>query len=171
MALSLQHFTFRKFFYFLTDNKQQTTNKEPIMGTRSNIQVEFTPGKSLAVYAHWDGYPSHMGRMLLNHYNTKAKALELISHGDLSCVYASCKKPKGHTHDNPVKGYCIYYGRDRGETEDNIQPHVIDTFKISHIKQGQEFQYQFTKGKWFVDHNTGNWEMLTERYILEHDDY
>ena len=142
------------------------------MGTRSNIQAEFTPGKSLAIYAHWDGYPSGLGSKLLKHYNTKAKALELVSHGDVSPVQASCKKPKGHTFDNPKEGYCSYYGRDRQEHEGDIKPDVVDTkpdvvdtFKISPIKQGQEWQYQFTKGKWFVDCNTGKWQELTQELV------
>jgi len=137
------------------------------MGTRSNIQAEFTPGKSLAIYAHWDGYPSGMGSKLLKHYNTKAKALELVSHGDVSSVQASCKKPKGHTFDNPKEGYCSYYGRDRNETGNGIKPDVVDTFKISPIKQGQEWQYQFTKGKWYVDCNTGNWQELTPELVAD----
>jgi len=135
------------------------------MGTRANIQVEFAPGKSLAIYTHWDGYPAAMGSKLLSNYKTKAKALELVSHGDISSLQSSCKKPKGHTFDNPKEGYTTYYGRERGADENDIQPHVVDTYKISSIKQGQEWQYQFTKGRWFVDCNTGNWQMLTAELV------
>lgn len=122
------------------------------MGTRSNIQVEIAPGKSLAIYAHWDGYPSHMGKMLLNHYNTQEKAEELVRLGDVSSV-------------KPTLDQCQFYKRDRKESGDEIEPHEVDTFKISHIKQGQEWQYQFTKGRWFVDCNTGNFQMLTQELI------
>ena len=135
------------------------------MATRSNIQVEISDGKSLAIYAHWDGYPSYMGRMLLENYNTQEKALALVTPGDISSINKFCDKPEGHTFDNPVKGYTTYYGRDRGE--EDCEAHEIDTFTISDIKQGQEWQYQFADGKWFVDHNTGKWTELTEQYILD----
>jgi len=122
------------------------------MGTRSNIQVEIASGKSLAIYAHWDGYPSHMGQQLLDNYNTQEKAEELVRMGDMSSI-------------GPTLKDCEFYKRDRDETGDDLEPHEVDTFKISSIKQGQEWQYQFTNGRWFVDHNTGHFEMLTQEYI------
>ena len=124
------------------------------MATRSNIQVEIAPGKSLAIYAHWDGYPSHTGQQLLDYYNTQEKAEELVRMGDMSSI-------------GPTLEECEFYKRDRQETGENIEPHEVDTWKISEIKQGQEWQYQFANGKWFVDHNTGHFEMLTQEYIDE----
>lgn len=122
------------------------------MGTRSNIQVEISDGKSLAIYAHWDGYPSHMGQHLLDHYNTQELAEDIVRHGDMSSIGQTIKD-------------CVFYKRDRDEDGEHIEPHEIDTFTISSKKQGQEWQYQFVNGKWYVDHNTGTWTELTQEYI------
>ena len=74
------------------------------MSTRSSISVEISEGQSLCVYCHWDGYPSHNGRILLNHYNTQELAEALVRIGDISVLDASIEKPEGHTFDNRVKG-------------------------------------------------------------------
>ena len=89
------------------------------MSTRSDIIVHMSNGKWARVYCHWDGYPSHNGKILFNHYNTQKLAEKLIKHGDMSYLDKKCGKPKGHSYDTPVKGYTVYYGRDRGETETN----------------------------------------------------
>ena len=85
------------------------------MGTRSNIIVEREDGKWCRIYSHWDGYPSHHGPLLLNHYNRQARAKSLVSYGDLSSLDRHNNKPPGHSYDTPVKGHTVYCGRDRGE--------------------------------------------------------
>ena len=126
------------------------------MGTRSNIQVEIAPGKTLAIYAHWDGYPSHMGQHLLNHFNTQELAEGIVRRGDMSSI--------GQTIDD-----CVFYKRDREEDGPHIEPHEIKTFEISSKKQGQEWQYQFVDGKWHVGkhvHPTGQkWLELTQEIV------
>ena len=71
------------------------------MATTSSISV-FNPETNLwhSVYCHWDGYLSHNGKILFEHYSTIDLALKLVSEGDMSIL---------------GEGYCIYYGRDRGE--------------------------------------------------------
>lgn len=39
------------------------------MSTRSTIAMRYPDGHVKAVYAHWDGYPSHNGKILLEHYS------------------------------------------------------------------------------------------------------
>ena len=85
------------------------------MGTRSDIIVKLSNGTWKRIYCHWDGYLSHNGQILLEHYNTQEKAEALVLPGDLSSLAESCEKPDGHTFNAPVKGHCVYYGRDRGE--------------------------------------------------------
>jgi hypothetical protein len=51
------------------------------MATRSFIIVANPKGDFTGSYCHWDGYPSHNGRILLEHYSSKAKARELIRLG------------------------------------------------------------------------------------------
>jgi len=85
------------------------------MGTRSDIIVHRADGKWARVYCHWDGYLSHNGRILFDHYTSQKQAEKLVSHGDMSSLAPRCSKPKGHSFDKPVKGFTVYYGRDRGE--------------------------------------------------------
>ncbi len=39
------------------------------MATRSTIALEFADGTIGQVYAHWDGYLAHNGKMLLEYYS------------------------------------------------------------------------------------------------------
>ena len=95
------------------------------MGTRSDIIVHRTDGKWARVYCHWDGYLDHNGQILFEHYETQSKAEELIAPGDMSSLSEKCSKPDGHSYETPVKGYTIYYGRDRGEKK--VDAKVGDT--------------------------------------------
>jgi hypothetical protein len=88
------------------------------MSTRSDIIVHCTDDKWRRIYCHWDGYLEHNGRILFDSYTDRVQATVLIMPGDLSSLHAKCSKPpRGHTFEKPKKGYCVYYGRDRGETE------------------------------------------------------
>ena len=54
------------------------------MATRSTIGVLNTDGSVTAVYCHWDGYPEHNGKILIENYTTEEKVRELISFGSIS---------------------------------------------------------------------------------------
>ena len=128
------------------------------MSTRSFIVKENSDGNLRAVYAHWDGYPTHNGRILLEHYSNSEKLEALLDEGDIS----SLKKNIGEKHDFGSNGsyeespqvkneWTTFYGRDRGETEissnsfDNIEKFLTWT-KTS----GAEYLYVFTKDDQWV---------------------
>lgn len=90
------------------------------MGTRSDIIVCLKGGKWRRIYCHWDGHLKHNGATLHEHYNSQAKAEKLVALGDLSILAPKCTRPKGHTFEQPVKGYCVAYGRDRKECSSPI---------------------------------------------------
>ena len=94
------------------------------MSTRSLIAMRELPktktgrGNSnlRVIYCHWDGYPSHNGRILLENYTTPEKVRALLNLGDLSVLAPNL----GHKHDfNEAselhEGQCTSYRRDRGE--------------------------------------------------------
>ena len=61
------------------------------MSTRSWVAIQSAShdkegGVCQFVYSHYDGYPSGVGLTLLKHYNSKSKAKELISGGDISNI-------------------------------------------------------------------------------------
>lgn len=120
------------------------------MGTRSDIIVQRTDGKWARIYCHWDGYVSHNGHILYNHYNSQKMAEKLVKLGDLSSLgevigikhsfdwqtklidkyrngpdrdrYDAYKSdPKYALYSR----MCLAYGRDRGET--GVEARVGDT--------------------------------------------
>jgi hypothetical protein len=121
------------------------------MATRSSIAIEKKDGKFLGIYCHWDGYIENNGSILFQYYDTYEKALKLIEKGDLSSLNNSCKKPKNHSFDNPVEGYCIYYHRDKGEDWEDVKPCETDTYEEMISKIGQGYDYIFKNGEWFTD--------------------
>lgn len=56
------------------------------MSTPSFIRVLCKEGIIKFVYCHSDGYPSYLGKMLLEHYNTPELATALVDLGSLSMV-------------------------------------------------------------------------------------
>jgi hypothetical protein len=89
------------------------------MGTPAVIAVK--DGDNVTwTSVNYDGYIDHTGRMLVEHYNDAESVKALIALGDLSVLGKSIECPDGHSFDNPVRGYTIAYGRDRGE--DNVDP-------------------------------------------------
>ena len=116
------------------------------MATRSTIAVKQADGTIKGIYCHWDGYPSHNGKILVEHYNTQELAEKLIAPGFLSSLAPSCDKPAGHTFEEPVEGHSVYYGRDRGET--NVDPFVFPTHAGLVKAQGQEYDYLWDGSQW-----------------------
>ena len=101
------------------------------MATRSRIGIELKNGSVLSVYHHWDGYPEWLGRILNTHYNTRAKAAELIDGGDMSVCWNDNNEPE-------------YYSA-RGE---NCPPRH-DADLNEYLCDSEEYSYIFTKeGVW-----------------------
>jgi hypothetical protein len=131
------------------------------MGTNSSITVKI--GKKYhSIYCHWDGYLSHNGEKLLKYYNSQERAESLVELGDLSLLGNFNTKLNGHSFDTPVEDYCIYYGRDRGET--NVDPIVADNFDVIMDKNEREYNYLFDDGYWYVDIK-GDLSLLTRDLI------
>lgn len=120
------------------------------MGTRSRIGLETANGSVYSIYCHWDGYPSHNGKILLEHYSDPDKLRELIDLGDISTLApilgVKC------SFDNPIKGQVIAFGRDRGETD--VEAKVDDhreMFFADAFECGEEYAYLLTRtGEWLV---------------------
>ncbi len=101
------------------------------MSTRANIAILNRDKSVEVIYTHNDGYPSHHGTILLEHYNTEEKVRELLKLGDLSVLAENI----GEKHNfewyqehsvngnidwdkvaaDPRDKMCKAYGRDRGE--------------------------------------------------------
>jgi hypothetical protein len=105
------------------------------------------------VYCRHDAYPSHLGRLLLNVYNTKEKAEALISLGDMSSVDSVLEKCDRYDHapDSPPNVV-----RSIGEMSDGGISKYVD------------YTYIFRDGKWQVSRwDYAEYFELTQKMIDE----
>jgi hypothetical protein len=119
------------------------------MGTRSTIIAKLSNGQTKRIYCHWDGYPEHNGRILLDHYTSQAKIDQLIALGDLSVLGEFIGQK--HAFEAKAENQCTAYGRDRGE--EGTEAKLVKSLKAS-IKSsadcGAEFVYLWDGQAWSV---------------------
>ena len=118
------------------------------MSTVSTISVQC--GEEIrAIYCHFDGYPEHHYPILTNFYNTQQLAEKLVSLGDMSVLSISCECPEGHTFKAQKKGFCVYYGRDRGEAKTEYKTYQ----SFDKIKNNYSYVYHWNGEKWICFHS------------------
>lgn len=61
------------------------------MSTRSMIAIQDADGACYAVYCHFDGYVSHIGKMLTTYFNDDEKAADLVNEGELRAIDISAE--------------------------------------------------------------------------------
>ena len=120
------------------------------MSTHSTISV-VTPETIYQIYCNSDGYTSYNGKMLIDHYNSLEKALELVSLGDLSYLKKKVHPTPGarHNYDTPEPGVNVYYGRDRGEKRVDVKKYK-DIKEFATLAIPESFNYIFNNGKWYL---------------------
>ena len=137
------------------------------MATRSTIGVLNTDGSVSAVYCHWDGYPEHNGKILMENYTTEEKVRELIGFGSISSLGAKIGeqhpfskfeiKQEAPDFDELMamyaksesEGWTTFYGRDRRETD--VRANTYDNVEQFVSEFGEEYNYLFINGTWFVN--------------------
>jgi hypothetical protein len=118
------------------------------MATRSAIGFMRNDGTVRAVYCHWDGYLSHVGKILIENYDLLGVD-DLCDLGDISSL--------GETIEDTV-----FYGRDRNE--DDVEAHefaseqeFVDWYDDS------EFFYLIKDDKWYVSEHCEEFSLLEDR--------
>jgi hypothetical protein len=110
------------------------------MGTRSRIGIRNADGTITSVYCHCDGYLSHNGRLLLDHWSDEKKLRKLMKMGDMSVLGEEI----GVKHDfnnSDVRGNgCTFYKRDRA---DPTAGKAITTDADEFIGLMEEYTYLF----------------------------
>lgn len=148
------------------------------MATRSTIAIERNDGTVAQVYAHWDGYLSHNGKILAENYTTPEQVEALIAGGSISSL-GTCVGEK-HPFDTYTKlsaedaalaakaeaeGWTKYYHRDRGEDL------TVNLFKdyadYTDNAQPEEYNYIMRKGVWYVSAYGRKLEVLAEALVAE----
>lgn len=118
------------------------------MATRSFIARQTETGFE-GVYCHWDGYLSHNGRVLREHYSDPEKLKNLIAGGDIFALAPEI----GTQHDfrERPKGSTTFFHRDKGDSWKQCKSfrykrlnNLIDIAE----KSGCEFFYLFDGKTW-----------------------
>ena len=150
------------------------------MSTRSQIAKMLPDGKVNSIYCHSDGYPSHNGELLLNHYNSEEKVDALLALGDLSFLDVNInpmaeaparrnwevdKDPNSeggikirernavlttHTFADPQEGVTIAYHRDRGEDFHVGEYNSLEDFLKA--EHWAVYLYLWKDNKWHVSY-------------------
>jgi hypothetical protein len=129
------------------------------MATRSNIGILNSDGTVNYIYCHFDGYLEHNGKILNEHYITEGKVRMLMDLGDLSVLGEDIGEKQDF--ENRVKGTCLAYGRDRGETGVGVKARTCSY--VDYTKEYfEEYVYLFTPGQgWEVrESGAGYWADL-----------
>jgi hypothetical protein len=141
-------------------------------GTISVVDKRTEDGSGRTIHSHWDSYPEHNGRILLEHYQDPKKVNSLIDLGDISSLAENVSPSKKgilrkmnenyeydliptkepHSFDNPHNGVVVAYMRDRGEKDCHAS-----SFKGKEPGKNiaQEYDYLFVveESKWYVRDN------------------
>lgn len=131
------------------------------MSTRSNVGIINTDGSVQTIYIHSDGYPSHNGRILLNHYNTEDAVRTLLSLGDLSVLGEVIgEKHNFDAHDFDSK-WCRAYGRDRGEKGTKARKHKTVKKACSFCDNDYTYFFNPAENRWSFREGDGPFQPLT----------
>ena len=115
------------------------------MATRSNIAYKTAEGKIRSIYAHWDGYPEHNGKILLDNYKNIEKIKALIELGSVSSLGAEIGEQQDFDNKETQKDdWTLAYHRDRGESlvineYDDIPSWVDDMEEYAYLYNGREW--------------------------------
>ena len=150
------------------------------MATRSTIALEFADGTIGQVYAHWDGYLAHNGKILFENYSNPFVLRDLIDLGSLSSLRPTIgtKHPfsmfeANMTQDeyaNLYRDMTTFYGRDRGEGQSDAN-YFKDFQDFKANCQQEEYDYILRNvngvATWFVSDHGSEFILLTEAFAKE----
>lgn len=138
------------------------------MSTNSAIGMLNPDGTIRAIYAHWDGYPEHNGRILLNHYTTASKISLLLDGGDISILGMDIGNK--HDFDGPIASASdektrfayetTYYRRDRGEYNHGHGAGIYRDLNNFRDNFRGPFFYLFEHNEWSVQWGGSPWLSL-----------
>ena len=114
-------------------------------GTKSIICVENKDGTYTGITCDYDGYPTFMGAMLVDHYSDKKKVKTLLSLGDLSELERRIAPDPRQKHTFLVRQNfsCVFYGREKGD-----YTRMARTFKREDLND--TYAYIFKDGEWYM---------------------
>lgn len=106
------------------------------MSTNAQIGIENEDGSIRSIYLHWDGYPSHAGKILAENYTDEDSVNALIDCGNCSVLGKSIEE-------------CTFYMRDMGyEADSEHAEHYSCVGWWKESCSAEEYCYLFTNGEW-----------------------
>lgn len=125
------------------------------MGTRSTISILQKDQTVVSTYCHWDGYLSHNGSILQEHYKSAKKIKELLSLGHISSLGKDITPAPGvvHTFDQRAPGVTVYYGRDRGDVVEVSTYNNLKKYMDTADFQGYDYLFNESNKTWYVYHS------------------
>ena len=128
------------------------------MATRSTIALEYADGTVDQVYCHWDGYLSHNGKILMEHWQDPFKVQRMMDLGAMSTLGRDIGEKHDFNADSPD---CTFFGRDRGESDVGAKRFAsFDDYEENH--QYEEFEYILrTDGQWYVSDHAADYVLLS----------
>ena len=145
------------------------------MGTRSYIAKQIGADSYRSIYSQLDGYPSYLGVLLNDYYNTEEMVDKLLELGDIYALKPKLDPDPTIPHDwiNRQKDVTVAFGRDMDE------PGFDSTIKtLAELDENYDIEYvyiftQENKWKYFtVGELDQGLRDLTETvdYIKSHDE-
>jgi len=135
------------------------------MSTCGNVVME-RDGKYRVIYTHWDSYPSHNGKILLNSYTNPEKVWQLIQLGSISILGDEIGEK--HAFENPPEGVVTAYNRDREEPWDDTKYQTFDSKEDALKVCDNDYTYLFKNGKWtFRKWDEKKFHKLTQKVCQE----
>jgi hypothetical protein len=138
------------------------------MSTNSSIGL-CRGNEILAITCNWDGYPEHNGRILLNHYTTPGKIINLLGGGDLSIL--GMDVGNRHDFDGPITTAVdeetrfafesTYYRRDRQDWNAGVARVFWGRHDYRENSSGP-FYYLFENNEWLVQWAGSPWMPLKD---------
>lgn len=129
------------------------------MSARCRIGIKLNDGKVVSIYNHSDGYPTGVGRILDEYYNTRESIMMLINLGDISMLGTepvdcpelwdfesgmSALARDAHYTNIP---FCRTY---KGRGEKGVGAKVSASVEEYVDNLCEEYNYLYDGGKWFV---------------------
>ena len=145
------------------------------MATRSYISKELDDGKIKLIYCHSDGYLTHNGALLIDHFSDDEKLDELLALGDISFLAPNIHPTKNnHNFDfsKREEGVVVAYARDRGD--EGMDARIISMEEVDDFfeESWANYFYIFTKDKeWkFFNCSNKNLRSVSESLAIEYEE-
>ena len=114
------------------------------MATRSRIGIQLKDDSVLSVYHHWDGYPQWLGKTLVEHFNTRDKATELIDGGDMSVCWTTERwDSEPNQYGGATKSESEEYGPQYYSQRGEDCPPRLDSSIFDYLEKNNNEEYAY----------------------------